>query len=152
MAGGAGVFQDNDIHTNSGAGVEVVGRGAPKVSGNRIYANYVSGVPCLWVARGYSRTTTYAATTPAACPCIGRARACSWTTTSTATPAPAWRRGEGGAPLVTGNRILNNTWGVWVHDLGMGSYLGNDLRGNGGGAWSLDEPSSGLITRSENQE
>ncbi len=152
VAGGAGVFQDNDIHTNSGAGVEVVGRGAPKVSGNRIYANYVSGVSVSLGGAGVFQDNDIRGNYASGVSVYRKGAGVFLDNDIHGHTRAGVEAREGGAPLVTGNRILNNTWGVWVHDLGMGSYLGNDLRGNGGGAWSLDEPSSGLITRSENQE
>jgi len=59
---------------------------------------------------------------------------------------------EGGAPVVRNCRILGNGYqAVWISDSeGGGTYEGNDLRGNAGGAWLVADGAEPALARRDN--
>ncbi|WP_417912933.1 right-handed parallel beta-helix repeat-containing protein [Candidatus Electronema sp. TJ] len=124
-----GILEDNDIFANEGVGVEIVENSAPTLRRNRIHDGKGGGVLVAKTSQGTLEDNDIFANEYAGVIIT-----------------------EHSHPILRRNRISRNRKeGISVYG-GGGTFEDNDLRGNAGGAWRIEDGCESWMQRRGNKE
>ncbi len=145
-----GILDDNEIFANATFGVWIGGGSAPTVRENHIHDNVNAGI-CVTDGQGTLEGNEISS----------NAHGIYFNGRSSPTVRRNWihenktyglQVSRGANPVVSHNQITRHSApAICILDAG-GTFQGNDLRGNAGGAWYLDSATVSKVVRLENIE